>query len=107
MKPNVNMMNGKQIQQRILTVSEFAAQLQSMIEQGQGDLPVFASDVRARYPMATVVPYTTSGYPECLLIQPQPHLHAEVKGTKRWPSTYFQHVNEEADQIRASCGAFA
>ena len=104
---SVNTMNGNPVQQRILTVAEMAAQLQSMIERGQGDLPVFANDGRARYPLGTVVPYTPSGYPECLLIQPQPHLHAEVKDTKRWAASYYQQANDEADRIRATCGAFA
>ncbi len=97
---------GLPVQHRILTVAELAAQLQDMIERGQGDLPVFSSDGRACYPFSTVVPYTPSGYPECLLIKPQAHLHAEVTEKKRASTLYFEKINEDADRIRASCGAF-
>lgn len=104
----VSMFHDVPVQQRILTVAEFAGQLQKMIESGQGGLPVFTSDGRAMYPMETVVPLTASGYHECLLIKPQPHLHAEVKDMgMNCHASYFEHVNAEADRIRAACGAFA
>ena len=99
--------DGEPVYQRILTVAELAAQLQHLVDCGQGELPVFASDTRARYPFATLVPYTISGYADCFLIQPQPHLHAELKDIGRWPASYFEHANLEADQVRAACGAFA
>lgn len=104
---HVTRINGVPVYQRVITVRELSSQLQELINRGHGDLPVFASDTRARYPLATLMPYTISGYAECLLIQPQPHLHVEVKGTGRWPASYYQIVNEEADQVRAACGAFA
>jgi hypothetical protein len=104
---NVNMLNGSPVQARILTVDELAAILQTMRERGQGALPVFASDARARYPLATMVTYTPSGYPECLLIRPQPHLHAEVRDTSAKCASYFADANAEADRVREACGAFA
>ena len=104
---HVNMMDGQPVQTRILTVAELAAQLQSMIERGQGELPVFSSDGRACYPFGTMVPYTKSGYPDCMLIKPHPHLHAATDPKARHSESYFAEVNAEADRIRASCGAFA
>jgi hypothetical protein len=103
----LNTKDGKPVQTRVLTVAEFAAQLQAMIEQGQGDLPVFASDVRARYPFSMTVPLTASLYPDCLLIQPQPHLHAAPRQLRNKGDSYIETVNSEADCIRESCGAFA
>lgn len=103
---NLDTRTGLPAQQRILTVVELAAQLQDMIDRGQGNLPVFASDGRACYPFSTVVPYTPSGYPECLLVKPAPHLHAGPASTGRADADYVACINADADRVRAACGAF-
>jgi hypothetical protein len=107
MTKRINMMDGKPVQARILTVAELATQLQTMIERGQGELPVFSSDGRARYPFGIVVPFTKSGYADCMLIKPQPHLHAATTPKARHAESYFNEVNAEADRTRSACGAFA
>lgn len=103
---SINRLNGEPVRKRVVTVAELAAQLQAMINAGQGDLPVFSCDGRARFPFETVVPYTQSGYAEALLIKPQAHLHVEEADTKRWDASYYQRVNAEADAVREMCGAF-
>ena len=104
---NINTVNGAPVQASILTVAELAEHLKALIQRGQGDLPVFSSDGRASFPFEMVVPYTPSGYPECLLVKPQPHLHAEARDLFDRPASYFDHINAEADRIREVCGAFA
>lgn len=103
---NIHTATGQPVQKRILTVAELAAQLQDMILRGQGDLPVFTSDGRGSFLFETVVPYTPAGYPDCLLIKPQAHLHAEVRDFPRHSTDYFERINAEADRIREVCGAF-
>ena len=102
----LNTINGKPVQAKVLTITELAAQLQTMIEKGQGDLPVFASDGRASYPFSTVVTCSASQYADCLLLQPQPHLHAEPRDLRGKGDDYVNNVNAEADRIREVCGAF-
>jgi hypothetical protein len=104
---NISVIDGKPVTRPVITVAELAAQLQSMIADGHGNLPVFASDGRGRYPFQTFVPLNRAGYHDCLLIQPQPHLHVEEKPVGLKPEGYFREVNEEADGVRKACGAFA
>lgn len=91
------------------TVRDLHAQLQAMMDLGQGDIPVCATDCRARYPFQAYAVNGPSGYTDALLIHVRPDAHfAQLNPLPLnwWPSRVAEW-NREADEIKGRCGAFA
>lgn len=92
-----------------VTVAELHAQLQALIEQGKGELPVCATDCRARYPFQAYTVLNQSGYTDALLIYVRPDAHFAQRDPLpiNWHPSRVREWNAEADTIKESCGAFA
>ncbi|MFX2609456.1 hypothetical protein [Enterobacter mori] len=93
----------------IMTVAELHAQLQQLVDEGHGDIPVCASDLRARYPFKAYTVLSTAGYTEALLINVLPDAHFSRKEPlpANWGQNRVAEWNSDADAVRQSCGAFA
>jgi hypothetical protein len=91
------------------TVAELHAQLQALIDQGKGDLPVCATDCRARYPFQAYTVLNPSGYTDALLIYVRPDAHFAQRHPlpRNWSENRVAEWNAEADTIKQRCGAFA
>lgn len=96
------------IQLHTYTVAELHAQLQSMIDRGLGNVPVCATDCRARYPFQAYTVRNLSGYTDALLIYVRPDAHFAPKSPLpiNWGAGRINEWNEEADRVKAACGAF-
>lgn len=92
-----------------VTVAELHAQLQALIEQGKGELPVCATDCRARYPFQAYTVLNQSGYTDALLIYVRPDAHFAQRDPLpiNWGPSRVREWNAEADTIKQRCGAFA
>lgn len=97
------------IQLPTITVRELHAQLQSLIDQGKGDVPVCATDCRARYPFQAYTVLNQSGYTDALLIYVRPDAHFAQRNPLplNWGASRVDEWNAEADTIKGRCGAFA
>lgn len=97
------------IELKSYTVAELHAYLQTLIERGQGYLPVVATDCRARYPFQLYTVSNASGYPDALLINVRPDAHFETRLDRpmHWSDDCEQRWNTGADIIKARAGAFA
>lgn len=91
------------------TVAELHAQLQALIDQGKGDVPVCATDCRARYPFQAYTVLNQSGYTDALLIYVRPDAHFAQRAPLplNWSESRVAEWNTEADTIKQRCGAFA
>lgn len=92
-----------------VTVRELHAQLQALIDQGKGDIPVCATDCRARYPFQAYTVLNQSGYTDALLIYVRPDAHFAERAPlpMNWHPNRVSRWNDEADEIKSRCGAFA
>jgi hypothetical protein len=97
------------IELKAYTVRELHAQLQSLMDAGKGDVAVCATDCRARYPFQAYTVLNQSGYTDALLIyvRPDAHFAQPEPLPMNWGASRVAYWNEEADTIKARCGAFA
>ncbi len=97
------------IELKTYTVSELHAQLQALIDQGQGDVPVCATDCRGRYPFEAYTVLNRSGYTDALLIYVRPDAHFAPPDPLplNWGAERVADWNAEADSVKQRCGAFA
>ena len=97
------------IQLHTYTVAELHAQLQALIDKGEGTLPVCATDCRGRYPFQAYTVLNQSGYTDALLIYVRPDAHFEQRDPLpiNWGPNQVHGWNEEADTIKRRCGAFS
>ncbi|EIH9821658.1 hypothetical protein RA06_001064 [Escherichia coli] len=93
----------------VMTVAELHSQLQQLVDEGLGDIPVCATDLRARYPFKAFTVLSTAGYTEALLINVRPDAHFSRKEPQpaNWGKNRVAEWNSDADAVRQSCGAFA
>ncbi|EGC7113047.1 hypothetical protein H9T43_002222 [Salmonella enterica] len=93
----------------VMTVAELHAQLQKLIEDGLGDVPVCATDLRARYPLQAYSVLSESGYTDAFLINVRPDAHFKRSEPlpPNWGENRLVEWNSNADAIRQSCGPFA
>lgn len=91
------------------TVAELHAQLQTLMDRGLGDVPVVATDCRARYPFQAYTVLNQSGYTDALLIRVRPDAHFAPKSPLplNWSARRTADWNAEADRVKSACGAFA
>lgn len=97
-----------------MTVQQLHAQLQSLMDRGLGNLPVVATDCRARYPFQAYTVSNQSGYTDALLIYVRPDAHFVSRGEapasaladREWLEYRAHTWNAEADETKAACGAF-
>lgn len=89
------------IQLHTYTVAELHAQLQALIDKGEGSLPVCATDCRGRYPFQAYTVLNQSGYTDALLIYVRPDAHFEQRDPLpiNWGPNQVHGWNEEADTI--------
>ena len=97
------------IELKTMTVADLHAQLQALIDAGKGNVPVCATDARARYPFQAYTVLNQSGYTDALLIYVRPDAHFAERDPLplNWGPHRVQKWNDEADATKASCGAFA
>ena len=97
------------IELQTYTVAELHAQLQTLVDRGLGNIPVCATDCRARYPFQAYTVLCPSGYTDTLLIYVRPDAHFAQRSPLpiNWGSARVADWNAEADAIKARCGAFA
>lgn len=97
------------IELKTMTVAELHAQLQALLDDGKGDLPVCATDCRARYPFQAYTVLDQSGYADALLIYVRPDAHFAQPDPLplNWGPSRVQEWNSHADAIKERCGAFA
>lgn len=97
------------IELKTMTVADLHAQLQALLDDGKGDLPVCATDCRARYPFQAYTVLNQSGYTDALLICVRPDAHFAQRDPLplNWGTSRVQEWNSEADAIKERCGAFA
>lgn len=96
------------VQLPVVTVAQMAAYFAELAAVPNcADLPVYASDGRACYPLQWMTQYSPSGYRSAVLIQPRPDCHLQpVPRFEGDTSPRQVELNAEADRIRAACGAF-
>lgn len=71
------------------------------------NLPVYASDGRACYPLEWMTTYSPSGYRDAVIVKPRPDCHLlPVPRFDGDTSPRQVELNAEADRVRAACGAF-
>lgn len=97
------------IELKTYTFADLHAQLQALIDRGLGNVPVCATDCRARYPFEAYTVLDQSGYTDALLIYVRPDAHFAERDPLpiNWGSDRVATWNQEADSIKARCGAFA
>ncbi len=91
------------------TVAELHSQLQALIDQGKGDVPVCATDCRARYPFQAYTVLNQSGHTDALLIYVRHDAHFAQRDPlpHNWSESRVAEWNAEADTTKQGCGAFA
>jgi hypothetical protein len=96
------------IELRTQTVGELHALTQSLLDQGLRDLPVCATDCRARYPFEAYTVLNQSGSTDALLIYVRPDAHFASRDPLpvNWGPDRVAGWNREADTIKLGCGAF-
>lgn len=96
------------IELKTITVGELHAQLAHLVEQGMQDLPVCATDCRARYPFSAYTVLNPSGYVDALLIYVRPDAHFAQRDPlpRNWGPSRVAEWNEIADEVKRRCGAF-
>lgn len=97
------------IELKTITVGELHAQLAHLIDQGLQDLPVCATDCRARYPFTAYTVLNPSGYVDALLICPRPDAYFAQRDPLpvNWSPTRVTEWNEIAQEVKRRRGAFA
>lgn len=60
------------IEIKAMTVAQLHAQLQQLVDRGEGDVPVCATDCVARYPFTAYSVLNAAGYVDALLIPVRP-----------------------------------
>lgn len=92
------------IELKTMTVADLHAQLQALIDDGKGDLPVCATDCRARYPFQAYTVLNSSGYPDALLIYVRPDAHFAQRDPLplNWGPGRVAKWNDEADAIKGA-----
>lgn len=97
------------IELRSITVAELHAQLANLVANGHGNLPVCATDCRARYPFQIYTVPNPSGFLDALLVYVRPDAHFAQREPlpTNWGPDRVTHWNEAADEIKRRCGAFA
>ncbi len=96
------------IELKTITVGELHAQLGHLVERGLQDLPVCATDGRARYPFTAYTVVNPSGYVDALLINVRPDAHFAQRDPLpvNWSESRVAAWNEIADEVKRRCGAF-
>lgn len=97
------------IELKTYTVADLHAQLQALIDDGKGHVPVCATDCRGRYPFQAYTVLNKSGYTDALLIYVRPDAHFATPSPlpRHWGSDRVTKWNAEADSVKQQCGAFA
>lgn len=90
------------IEIKTMTVAELHAQLQALVDKGQGDLPVCATDCVARYPFQAYTVLNQSGYTDALLIYVRPDAHFAQRDPqpRNWSADRVAAWNAAADEVR-------
>ncbi|EDC3150127.1 hypothetical protein HZM05_002802 [Salmonella enterica] len=93
----------------VMTVAELHTQLQQLVDDGFGDIPVCATDLRARYPFQAYTVLNPAGYTDALLINVRPDAHFTRKEPLpvNWGNNRVADWNTNADAVRQACGTFA
>lgn len=97
------------IELRTITVAELHRQLGELIAQGYSDLPICATDCRARYPFQACTVLDASGNLDALLLYVRPDARFAQREPLPigWGPERVAGWNQEADQVVATSGAFA
>ena len=97
------------IEIKTMTVADLHAQLQALMDQGLGNVPVCATDCRARYPFQAYTVLNASGYTDAMLIYVRPDAHFAQRDPlpPNWGPRRVAEWNQEADAVKQRCGAFA
>jgi hypothetical protein len=96
------------IELKTYTVGEMVAQLGHLVEQGLPDLPVCATDGRARYPFQAYTVLSPAGYRDAVLlyVRPDAHFAQPQPLPVHWAHDRVAGWNEIADEVKRRCGAF-
>lgn len=96
------------IELKTYTVAELHAQLQALIDEGKGDVPVCATDCRGRYPFQAYTVLNQSGYTDAFLIyvRPDAHFAQRTPLPLHWGPNRIDEWNAEAGAIKQRYGAF-
>lgn len=96
------------IELKTITVGELHAQLVDLVQRGLQDLPVCATDCRARYPFQAYTVQNPSGYTDALLIYVRPDAHFAQREPlpPNWSPDRVAQWNLIADETKRRCGAF-
>lgn len=91
------------------TVSDLYEQLKVLMERGEGNVLVCATDCRGRYPFTAYTVLNQSGYTDALLIYVRPDAHfAQLDPLPmNVGASRVNEMNAEADRVKTTCGAFA
>lgn len=97
------------IEIEVMTVAELHAQLQELINEGLGDVPICVTDLRARYPFQAYSVLSESGKTDDFLInvRADAHFKHSEPPPPNWEKIWVGEWNSNADAIRQSCGPFA
>lgn len=97
------------IELKVMTVGDLHAQLSELIKHGLQDLPVCATDCRARYPFQAFTVLNPSGYVDALLISVRTDAHFAQPDPlpMNWSPHRVYGWSAVADEVKQRCGAFA
>lgn len=94
---------------KLLLVTDVLKHLETLVEQGCGNLPVVGTDIRAYYPIEIFEVLNESGYPRALQVRVRPDARFDTDHLpgKAVQTSTIEYWNAEADRITDSCGPFA
>lgn len=92
----------------VLTVGELHQQLQALVDQGLSQIPVCATDLRARYPFTAYTVLTQAGYTDALLLNVRPDAMFQERQPLplNWAADRIQQWNAESARVLKGGGVF-